>query len=221
MQGVTDMKCATGCTIDSRNGGVVTEDVTDTRTDTGVINNFRNPDSLEDATAKINAIARFGMSEAEMDRVDLTRKAQKSCGFCGTCGREIDKGETIWRVYIGLGYGFFGRIWTVAPVCEQCRPRYRRYLLEQSCGHCGRGVINENNGRRWYRKNTVCSESYDYEYRQVIKKQGRQHTECVCRVCEKSFRPSRRDALHCSSACRQRDYRRRKQEGTEKEARAG
>jgi len=197
---------------DNRNGD--DGSVEEIRMDTGATNNIHNADPREDVAAKIRALARFPVSEAEMDRVRQARRAQKNCNLCGKCGRKLDRGETVWRVYIGgLGHGIVGRIWTVAPVCGQCRPQYRRYLQEKPCENCARGVINEANERRWYRKYTVCSDRCEHEHRQSIKKQNRQQPDCVCGVCEKPFRPSRCDAVHCSNACRQRDYRRRKQKG--------
>ncbi len=204
MQSVTDTKCATGDAFDSRNG--------------------EEPDSLEEAAACINAIAAsspFAPTEAQWEKIKLASKAQENCDSCGKCGRNLAKDETVWRMRMGMGRAFFGgNGFTVAPVCEQCRPRYHSYLPERPCEHCSRAVINEDNGRRWYRKHTYCSEQCAEEHGSIILKsvraQRRQQREYVCRVCDKPFKPSRRDALHCSSACRQRDYRNRQREVSKK-----
>ena len=148
----------------------------------------------------------------------------RNCDFCGGCGRRFNKDETIWRVRKSP-WGCLNRSgWSVVPVCKQCRPWDLRYLPEKPCEYCGRLVINEAWGKSWYSKHTYCSERCAKEHGSIVQKsvraQRRQQREYVCRVCEKPFKPSRRDAVHCSSACRQRDYRRRKQEETEKEARA-
>jgi len=209
--GVTDMKPDTGDAFDTRNGD--NGSVTDANSGTDALNNFRNPDSLEDAAASINALARFPMSEAERNIRGLAYRAQRTCDFCGVCGRRLDKGETIWRVSFGLGPCIIGWSWTMAPTCEQCRPWNRGYLPETPCEHCGRRVVNQAGGRQWYRKHTYCSERCADENDSIIQKsvraQRRQQREYICSVCEKAFRPSRKDALHCSSACRQRDYRNR------------
>ncbi len=181
----------------------------------------RNADPLKDAAERIGALARFPMSEAERDRRRLAFRAQETCDFCGWCGRGFNKNETVWRLAIRLGYGFFGGCaWTVTPVCEQCRPRELYYRPEKPCEHCGRAVINVANGISWRRKHTFCSEQCAKEHGSIVQKsiraQRRHQREYVCSVCKKPFKPSRRDAVHCSSTCRQRDYRRRMQEGAEK-----
>ena len=191
MQSVTDTKCVANDVFDSRNGEVVTGGATDTKSE----------------------------ADAPFD----TRYAYlRKCDFCGVCGRSFNKDETIWRVRKSP-WGYLNRSgWSVVPVCEQCRPGYLHYLPEKPCEYCGRPVINEAWGKRWYSKHTNCSERCAKEHGRIVQKsvraQRRQQREYVCRVCEKPFKPSRRDALHCSSTCRQRDYRRRKQEGAEKEA---
>ena len=185
----------------------------------------RNADPLKDAAERIGALARFTMTEGERDRRALAHKARRSCDSCGWCGRGFNKSETVWRLAIRLGPGFIcGISWTVTPVCEQCRPGNLHYLPGEPCEYCGRAVLNVANGISWRRQHTYCSERCAKEHGSIVQKsiraQRRQQREYVCRVCEKHFKPSRRDAVHCSSACRQRDYRKRKQEGTEKEARA-
>ena len=86
MQSVTDTKCVASDVFDSRNGEVAAGDVTDAKSGIDALPNFRNTDSLEDATAKINALANFGMSKAEMDRVDLTWKAKKAAASVAPVG---------------------------------------------------------------------------------------------------------------------------------------
>jgi len=134
--------------------------------------------------------------------------------FCAKCDHGFIKNETIWRVRISP-WGCLNRSgWSVAPVCQQCRPWDLHYLPEKPCEDCGRPVINEAWGRRWYSKHTFCSERCDKERTRIVQKfaraQRRHQREYVCRVCEQLFRPSREDASHCSNACRQRDYRKRK-----------
>ena len=226
IQSVTDTKFVTSETFDSRNGEASVSGVTDVKSDAGDTFDNRNADPLDNAAAEIGALARFAMTEGERKGRELAYKAQRACDSCGWCGRDFNKNETVWRLAIRLGPGFFGGIsWTVTPVCEQCRPRELYYCPEKPCEHCGRAVINVANGMSWRREHTFCSEQCAKEHGSIVQKsvraQRRQQREYVCRVCEKPFKPSSRDALHCSSACRQRDYRKRKQEGTEKEARTG
>lgn len=205
MQSVTDTKCAVGETFDSRNG--------------------EEPDSLDGVAAQIGQLfarSPFSPTEGERDRRELARKAQRSCDFCGWCGRSFNKNETVWRLGIRLGHGFFGGwAWTVIPVCEQCRPRELYYRPEKPCEYCGRAVINVANGTSRRRKHTYCSEQCAKEHGSIVLKsvraQRRQQREYFCGVCGHPFRPSRKDASHCSSACRQRDYRNRQREVSKKQ----
>ncbi len=186
MQSVTDTKCEANVIFDSRNGEAVTGGVTDTKSGAGAL-------------------------------FDTRYAYLRNCDFCGKCGHRFSKDETIWRVRMGVSLNRSG--WSVVPVCEQCRLGYLHYLPEKPCEYCGRPVINEAWGKSWYSKHTYCSERCAKEHGSIVQKsvraQRRQQREYVCGVCKKPFKPSWRVAVHCSSACRHRDYRKRKQEGTE------
>jgi len=73
-QGVTHTRPATDYTTDSRNGD--NGSVEDIRMETGATKNIHNADPLEDVAAKIQALARFPVSEAEMDRIRQTRRGK-------------------------------------------------------------------------------------------------------------------------------------------------
>jgi len=217
MQSVTDEESVAGCVFDSRNGEVATENVTDTECLAGETSDTRNADPLIDAAERIGDLARFAMTEDERDRRKRAHEAQRNCDSCGWCGRGVTKNETVWRLPIRLGPGFFGGCsWTVIPVCEQCRPRELYYRPAKPCEYCARPVINVANGISRRREHTFCSEQCTKEHNRFVlrdlRAQRRQQREYVCRVCEKPFRPSRKDSLCCSSACRQRDYRKRQKE---------
>jgi len=123
VQGVTDTKCVTSETFDSRNGEASVGGATDMKSDGGDAFDNRNADPLKDAAERIGELFRFAMTEGERKGRALAHKAQRSCDSCGWCGRGFNKNETVWRLAIRLGPGFIGGIsWTVPPVCEQCRP---------------------------------------------------------------------------------------------------
>ena len=171
----------------------------------------RNGDILEPNLAGAREL------ETDQDRNNRIYDAKWDCGVCVRCKRKLGSRETVWRRLAVCKFSRGQESYHVAPFCRKCPSKYSDYLPEQPCKHCGRGVVNLRNNWQYYREHTFCSQRCDYEYRKTMNKQSRQLPQFVCRVCDKPFKPSRRDALHCSSACRQRDYRNRQREVSKKQ----
>ena len=102
------------------------------------------------------------------------------------------------------------RYWHVAvSICATClapEPKplgpYRWYDSAAPCPGCGHPM------RTQYRPGPaqkVCSAACA----QKLYRARRKVTEATCATCGEVFAPTRRDAVYCSSPCRQRAYRRR------------
>jgi hypothetical protein len=130
------------------------------------------------------------------------RIARHTAEVCALCGRMMESAEPVWltRLYAGRG------VWQ-APACGGCQGR-GRWQSPETCGCCGRSVTYRPSLRM--RLHAFCSERcrrrWYHHPREVEAELARRKT---CAVCGRPFLATRRDALTCSSACRQRAYRRR------------
>lgn len=149
---------------------------------------------------------------AERFREDRKRveEANQRGEKCGACGRKLEPGESVHRRKVTLLFAPHTLRYWITLVCKQCTPDREWFIKSEPCEGCGRSVANMVSGRNWYRMHTFCSTRCESKYRWQVIKQKRREGGFICEACGNAFDPPRSDATHCSSACRQRDYRRRK-----------
>ncbi len=179
--------------------------VTDSKTETGVAFDNRNA-GLEQAVTGINALAPPGLDTERLTRI---REAAQRCETCAKCGGGLTPQETVWRISFAQGPSICGG-WMrqVAPVCHQCRPRYRYSPPARPCQQCGRGVVNQ--GVRSQATHILCSDRCSKPYYNALAKAKRaKPRERECPACGRAF-AARGGAKTCSPACRQRAYRHRR-----------
>ena len=126
---------------------------------------------------------------------------------CGLCGRALAKTELAWRAIVKHGDG----IRRMTTMCETCAdPVGATWTKEEPCEACGRFITIVYYD--WLaHKHIFCCERCVYRwYNRQRSDRSRQARERICPVCEQSFVGSRRDAVTCSPACRQKFYRLRK-----------
>ena len=148
------------------------------------------------------------MDAAKERAWEIRRAAQQDGGLCGLCGRALALGEPVWRPRIGLGYSGSGAWhWQIIPVCAECTPIEGE--PSRPCEGCGRPVHDE--WRLPPRKYVLCCEACSPKAQAARARATRAKSRegKTCPLCEKSFVPSRIDALFCSVACKQRAYRAR------------
>ena len=161
------------------------------------------------------------------------REAGRTAEICGKCGRDLQPGERVYVACVWAGYAAFGGYTRrYAPVCAGCAPpsmkgegRYYDPRLdrceEHPCDACGRPVVWRTTGRDHYRRRVFCCERCRWTYHNGVRNERNARArEKACEVCGEGFTASRRDAKTCSPPCKQKAYRRRKQEA-EKGRRAG
>jgi len=132
--------------------------------------------------------------------------ARLTAECCGACGRALTASETVWMSRVTIRFKARLRFWQ-APTCGDCR-RGRGWLPAEPCGGCGRPVAYRASLRR--RLRIFCSDRCRHRWynRHRAAASERARRKC-CIVCERGFDATRRDALTCSPACRQRAYRTR------------
>lgn len=133
-------------------------------------------------------------------------KALWDASGCAKCGKAIAPDERItWKRI--LVPGFLGSDEVKAPCCDICVGEDPYYLLTSKvCGHCGRPVrLKPRKYQRRFWCSNRCSQRW-YNAHRIPRYKPR----VICGCCGSDFKPARRDAAFCSSACRQRAYRQRK-----------
>jgi hypothetical protein len=144
----------------------------------------------------------------------------KQAGHCTRCEAAFGADATIFMVRESVVWevhadgGGFAQEETVA-VCEKClKPQEQgQNHLDMICGGCGRRMIlaaKKHNGQ-W--RVSACSDRCD---QRVRRKRGRElrmrwRRQRTCQ-CGQAFMPKRSDAIYCSTACKQRAYRRAHQD---------
>lgn len=144
---------------------------------------------------------------------------------CAACERGIGPGETIWRDKHKVVIAPYRLRYEIRPVCGDCRRKGGTYTIggetlwysgppwepAKPCDHCGRSVVNLQTGR--WRRHTFCAGKCQTAYYNTRARERRNpaHRK-LCVGCCKEFTATRRNVKTCSSACRQRAYRTRKQE---------
>ena len=148
-----------------------------------------------------------GASEDEAERRSRAFRAANTGETCGRCGRNLKPDETVWRERCAKGPSLFGgQSFILAPVCEACRSPYHRNWYSAACMGCGRPVKWNGSGIRYVACCSVCRER---ARRKARSDHRAEMQERACPICEEIFVPTRNDAVTCSSACRQKAYRRR------------
>jgi hypothetical protein len=122
---------------------------------------------------------------------------------CGGCERDLAVDEPVWRVW-----------WNrrgLRSICQACRRCYgwgRRYVWSSGpCEGCGR-IVNEARWRPRRFCSRICEDGYYAEQRRARRAEARAGRRCD--VCAELLDAGRADARYCSSACRQKAYRRRR-----------
>jgi hypothetical protein len=174
---------------------------------------------------------------AEAERRHRHAVASRDGGICAACGRTLDHGEPVWmaRLYCGIGWSatFSGtrEVWWRLPVGAECVPHavgpfesadtggpspFRSSA--ERCAGCARPIYYPEEpfrlfpspfDRRWAHCSQRCAWTARNRVRSELRAEARRRD---CAVCGERFQPARSDAVTCSSACRQRAYRRRRQQ---------
>jgi hypothetical protein len=216
---VTDANSATRVSTGSRNGVTAPSSAVNCATAT------RNAESgsLEELAGEIRTLTGTTggpPSEGVRQAWRLRAQAQREGGLCGKCGRVLDPAEVVYRVRLAGWHGG-----SLTPSCRGCfdaeRERRSRFTWwirpfdealrpPRPCAGCGRLVVNQGAGD--HRKHTFCSVRCAWTARNERLKddrlEGRQGKTCP--VCGEVFDGTRRDAVTCSPACRQKAYRQRR-----------
>lgn len=139
--------------------------------------------------------------------------------ICYFCKKTIPHDEPLFFTrftnYVGAGFSLIaerGQEWA----CSNClyngdairRRTSRRFYKPIPCVTCGRLVSFPADST--VRKYPLCSAECRYKHFNKLASKRRK-TQIRCAVCEEFFIPTRKDAATCSSKCRQRAYRNRKQ----------
>ena len=110
--------------------------------------------------------ARRVLSEEERARARL---AKAYALVCGSCGKPLAEGETVWMQRLGVGPTYSGRgaIYWRAPVCRACASPALRAETEgaepERCAGCGRGVHYASGAHRG--RVALCSRTCGSRYR--------------------------------------------------------
>jgi predicted nucleic acid-binding Zn ribbon protein len=137
------------------------------------------------------------------------RLSTKTAEVCGKCGKEINPGELIIQSY-RRGQGF--RL-IVINCCEKCGlSKDDSRLVFTHCDFCGRAIYKISKG--CFNKHTFCSDKCQYSFYNhkngEVKRTGREYTTCI--ICGAIFTAQRSNTKFCSNACKQKHYRRGKEE---------
>lgn len=145
-------------------------------------------------------------------------QAQRDARSCGICGKPFRPGEVIWRGSTTMSFRG-GQRRTLVPMCDACRSKVKdqwwdhRWLETEPCESCGRTVRNLKSPLT-HRRYVTCSEECRLKVQKLRESERRALDRLkVCGTCREPFEATRSDARYCSSACRQKAYRRRTKEG--------
>ena len=105
----------------------------------------------------------------------LARIARAYGLVCGSCGKPLAEGETVWMERLGVGptSGGRGAIYWRAPVCGACASPALRAATEgaepERCADCGRGVYYASGAHRG--RVALCSRTCGSRYRMARAKE--------------------------------------------------
>ena len=167
-------------------------------------------DDLDQIAAKIRAVSGTKeTSEEERARRRQMYTAIRAGLICSECAKSLEPGEPVWRRRRSLGRGFFGGWrYEVATVCTDCKG-HAWYGRTAPCNGCGRPVTNLHDIQRRLKHPFCCEKCRAKAYRISRRAKTAETREKECPVCGETFTAERSDAVTCSSACRQKAYRRR------------
>ena len=183
--------------------------------------------SLDEIAKDIEKLLNGGVevTDEERQRRHFRYDVAKTCSHCADCERPLAPDEPIWRQRISLGRSMFGGTHhRLLPVCETCshakRSEYSyryphpstEFRPAQPCEGCGRPVHERYRDGLFHRNHHViccedCYKAAELKYARETRTLARGTHEC--QICGKSFEPTRNDAKFCSSACKQKAYRKR------------
>ena len=177
---------------------------------------------MDEQTRKLVEIeARKGGASPGLLRTKPRKWPSKTAAECFECGHVFSDTDWVWRTRVKQGKGFFsGTGWTVAPLCDDCRPdrpdpwsgeSWRWDYDAQLCDTCSRPIVNQIT--RQVRRHIFCSQRCErtyYSERRTRRRRERADLGKACVGCGTAFTASRSDTAYCSNACRQRTYRIRK-----------
>jgi hypothetical protein len=152
-------------------------------------------------------------------------EARRSGRSCGACGGPLpaEVTEPVWMAKVGRflipSYHFQGPrvVDEIAPACRDCAPPelVAREPRAVPCDGCGRPLVwpwpVKALSRHWC--SDRCRQAFYDRRRRRRREAGWAREEKVCPVCGEAFDATRRDAVTCRPACRQKAYRARKREG--------
>jgi hypothetical protein len=132
----------------------------------------------------------------------------KNAGHCTRCDEPFGGNATAYMVREDVawtvldGYTALTQQETV-PVCDACvtAQELAKATIDATCVGCGQRMRLNIHWRK-----ATCSNRCEQRER---RKRYRAQVRNLCTICFKTFQPKRGDAKFCSSACRQRAYRRR------------
>jgi len=131
---------------------------------------------------------------------------------CELCGCALSKDEPVYRATTTFNWPRRPGV-MIHSVCVRCKRKHfahARWLRAEPCQHCERPVIIQV-GRRKRPRLVVCDMKCRRSLYAAAALLARQlgRSERICPGCDNSFVPKRKDARHCSAACRHAAGRRR------------
>jgi hypothetical protein len=137
------------------------------------------------------------------------------CEHCATCKRILRSDEPVWRKRVGIGRGMFGgRRTAIVPVCEQCIGDDPCVHSVGPCKNCGRTV--HDTAWPFPRRFIYCCHHCELTHQSArLAAASRQRradargSSRSCVECGDHFEPRRTDSQYCSTACKQKAYRKR------------
>ena len=134
---------------------------------------------------------------------------------CPNCKKTIGPTEPTYLVSVGYGDYWMRKVGgAIAFFCAECADKTRGWQGASAwheplpCVHCQRTVFHD--AARRIPKHVVCSKECRQAVYYAVVRARRRRPKRDCSTCAEPFQPKRTDALYCSSACRQRAYRLRR-----------
>ena len=139
--------------------------------------------------------------------------------ICESCGQPFAPEEIVYRVRLHMGPYGFGNTHSVLACCEDCGVHHHSVGQQTKCVTCGRPMHQVRDHTGLY--DTCCQACAKKIHKRNARKQkakakrrlrqwmAAEHGHYKCKVCGETLEPLRNGARTCSSACRQKAYRRR------------
>jgi hypothetical protein len=144
--------------------------------------------------------------EREEQKKQTAARSRYLGTVCARCGCTILPRDPLWIINFSAG----GH---QAAICEPCahersRSPFTKWQTPGECDACHRPVTYETSGRE-RRHAFCCLRCQQGYYNRLAVERNRTPGGKLCPICGQQFEASRRDAVTCSPACRQKAYRRR------------